>query len=207
MKRNKLIAYAMAFASYLLQSIRSESGIRNIILFGSVARNDFDKESDVDIFIDTKDKIEKEVHNILDSFYESVVYKRYWKLLDITNEISLKIGDLDKWDLRRSVLSHGLSLYGKYTSELGGKLYSMFILDIRGKRNEKLKTWRKLYGYKQKVNKKEYSKPGLADELGARRLGPAVFILPLEHTNIMKQFLIKRKVKHRIIELQTDALG
>ena len=53
MERNELIAYAMDFASYLESKIE---GINRIILHGSVSREDFDEESDIDIFIDTKEK-------------------------------------------------------------------------------------------------------------------------------------------------------
>ena len=39
--------------------------IRNVILFGSVARNDFSDESDIDIFIDSTHNIEQDVNKIL----------------------------------------------------------------------------------------------------------------------------------------------
>jgi predicted nucleotidyltransferase len=203
--RNNLIAFAMSFASYFVQNIKLSSSIRNIILFGSVARDDFDKESDIDIFIDSKDDIEKEANGILDSFYKSFIYIKYWKLLGIENEISTKVGNLDDWDLKRSIVSHGILLYGKYSAEIGGKLYSIFMLDISGKRNEKLRIWRKIYGYKQKVKGREYMQKGLLDELSARRMGPAIFILPIQNANKMRQFLNENKVKHKVMELQTDS--
>jgi predicted nucleotidyltransferase len=206
MKRNNIIAYAMAFSSYLLQSIKSESSIINIILFGSVARNDFDKDSDIDIFVDTTEDIEKEVNSILDSFYESAAYTRYWKLLAIENEISIKVGEIEKWDVKRSIVSHGITLYGKYNSDIEGKLYSLFTIDIKGKRNEKLKIWRKLYGYKQKIKSKDYLQKGLLEEIQGRKVGPAVFIVPIENAGKAKEFLNRNKVKYKIIEMQTDSI-
>jgi len=50
--KSKLIAYAMDFASFLIQKIKNIDNINNIILFGSVAREEADKTSDIDIFID-----------------------------------------------------------------------------------------------------------------------------------------------------------
>ena len=202
--RSNIISYAMAFASFLIQNIKSPSSVNNIILFGSVARNDFDKESDIDIFIDAKEDIEREVNEILDSFYNSIIYTRYWKLLGIENEISLKVGDLEKWELKRSLISHGITLYGKYSSEIEGRLYSLFVLETKGKRYEKLKIWRKIYGYRQKVKNKVYSQKGLLEEFGAKRLGPAVFMVPIEHENKIRQFLKENSVLHKVIELQTD---
>jgi len=51
--KSKLIAYAMDFASFLIQKIKNIDNINNIILFGSVAREEADKTSDIDIFIGT----------------------------------------------------------------------------------------------------------------------------------------------------------
>jgi len=205
--RNNLISFAMAFASYLLQNLKQESAVRNIVLFGSVARNDFDKESDIDIFIDTKEEIEKEANDILDSFYSSIIYKKYWKLLGIENEISLKVGDLDKWELKRSIISHGIQLYGKYYSEIEARLYSLFVIEFKGKRSEKLKLWRQLYGYSQKIKNKQYIQQGLIKEYSIRRIGPAVLLVPIENENKLRQFLTENKISHKVIEIQTDNLG
>ena len=59
LKQNELIAYAMDFASYLISKV---DGIHRIILHGSIARGDFDDESDIDLFIDVSDiKMEKKI--------------------------------------------------------------------------------------------------------------------------------------------------
>ena len=49
--RNKAVAYAMDFASFLI-----ESGIEptNIILFGSAVSGSLDKDSDIDIIVVSK---------------------------------------------------------------------------------------------------------------------------------------------------------
>ena len=51
----KLVAYAMGFASFLMQKLgEKEAGkIKSIILFGSASRGEAGKGSDIDIFIDT----------------------------------------------------------------------------------------------------------------------------------------------------------
>ena len=90
-KRNELIAYAVDFSSYLLS--KSES-VEMIILFGSVARGDFDDESDIDIFVDIDEKKEKSIKAILDDYYKTKKYNE-WKLKGIDNDISLIIGRVD----------------------------------------------------------------------------------------------------------------
>src|SRR3989338_11413321 len=100
-KKNELAAYAMSFASFVMAS-EAGNKINNIILFGSVAKNEFDKESDVDIFIDTDAK-EKEILKHLRLFYESQ-HMKTWRLIGIENEISLHVGQLDKHPLKRSIV-------------------------------------------------------------------------------------------------------
>ena len=102
----KLIGYVMDFASFLIQNLKSIDGINSIILFGSVARGDENKDSDIDIFIDTLDKgnLEKEIKKLKEKFLNSVIYKNYWKLLGIENEINVIIGEINKWKLKDSML-------------------------------------------------------------------------------------------------------
>ncbi len=111
MNRNNLIAYAADFVSFLLDSDIFKR-INRIILFGSVARGNFDEESDIDLFIDTKEGIEKEVRSILHLFQDSEIQKK-WNLKGLENDLSLKIGDLNKWKLKRDITSDGIILYGK----------------------------------------------------------------------------------------------
>ena len=61
MKQTNLIAYAAHFVSFVLDHGVLQK-INRIILFGSVARDIFDEESDIDIFIDVienEKKLEK----------------------------------------------------------------------------------------------------------------------------------------------------
>ena len=113
-QRNKLIAYAMDFASYLESKIE---GINRIILHGSVSREDFDEESDIDIFIDTKEKnLKNKTDKVLEDYYKTNKYKE-WELKGIKNAISIITGELDsnEWkDLKRAIMNTGIILYGKY---------------------------------------------------------------------------------------------
>ncbi len=69
-----LKSYASYFSSYLLDNIRDVGLIERIILFGSVARDEADKDSDVDIFIELRketSKTKKEIEKIIADFYKS----------------------------------------------------------------------------------------------------------------------------------------
>ena len=147
-----LIGYASAFSSFLLDS-KIGGLINKIILFGSTARGEATKESDIDIFVDTLEEHESEVQAILKLFNLSQTNKQ-WRLKGITQEISLKIGQLKKWKSRREILSSGITLYGKF-NELPEKAeyYALIELEEINSRDiaQQVKFWRKLYGYKQKV--------------------------------------------------------
>ncbi len=207
MKNYRLIAYAMDFASFLIQTLDKEAGkINNIFLFGSVSRGEADASSDVDIFIDTGYKdLEKEVENIKDDFYDSSKFKNYWKLLGIKNDFSLSIGKLDEWeDLKRSIISNGIVLYSKYKERFKGELYGLFKIDLKKKRSENIKIWRKLYGYKQKVGKKIYATNGLIKELGGAKLAKSLFAVPLEKADIMIKELKSNKINYKLMHIITD---
>src|SRR3989344_9275165 len=110
MNRSKLIALAMNFSSFLVGRVE----VKSIILFGSVARNNFDDESDIDIFVECDKKVGKKIGKILELYKKTEEYEKF-RLEGVKNEISLKFGKLDDWkDLKRSIISGGIALYGSY---------------------------------------------------------------------------------------------
>jgi len=204
MERTSIIGYAMSFASFLLDS-KIGGRINKIILFGSVARGDYSKESDIDLFIDTDEKIEKEIDKLLVLFDSSRISES-WKLKGIKNEISVKTGKLKKWSLRRNVISSGLMLYGKY-NEIPEKVnyYAMIKMDVKKFRTSKqMRIWRKLYGYRQKIGSKVYTGKGLVEKTGGKKIGKAVILIPMENRKEIIGFLNKNKVSYTVNELWSD---
>lgn len=204
--KNLLKAFASSFVSFLIERIDLDK-INKIVLFGSIARNEAIKTSDVDLFIDSNDvKIKKEVPVIASAFYESMIYKDYWAPLGVKNEIKCITGELEKWKLKRSIISEGTTLYGKTLGEIKGKLFCLFKINVTGKTKRKLKIWRALYGYKQKVGKKTYSFKGLMELCGGKKLSPGVFVVPIAKSQEIIGFLKKQKIKHQLMEFSTDML-
>lgn len=208
MNRYELIAYAMDFCSFLLKSEMANE-IKKIILFGSVARGDFDSESDIDIFIDTEK--EKAVDNAakkrLKAFEKSEIFEK-WMLKGLKNPLSIKAGKLEKWDIYRSVISSGILLYGKFEEmPEGAKYYSMFVLDFgRMDRKKKIKLWRELYGYKQKVGGKTFVSKGLLEELSGKKIERSVIAVPAENKSSIIEFIRKNGITYKVIELWTDGI-
>lgn len=197
--KNNLIAYAIDFISFLMQKISEKNKIRKIILFGSVAREEASKESDIDIFIDIKKddkKLEEEINLILNDYKNSVKYKKYWYLIGIKNEIKITIGNIKKWDeLKPSLISNGIVLYGKFEPEIKEGRHKSFFIWENIKPNSKRVLFNKyLFGYNQ--NKKRYL--GLLDKNNGERMGKGCIIVPADSANIFLSLFRKFKITVKI---------
>jgi predicted nucleotidyltransferase len=208
MNRYELIACAMDFSSFLLKSSIAKD-IRNIILFGSVARGDFDSESDIDIFVEAEKgrAIGNEVAKLLSAFEKSETHEK-WKLRGLKNPISVKTGELERWELYRSVISSGILLYGKYERlPKDAKYHFLFVLDFRKMdRSRKVKVWRELYGYKQKVGEKVFVSKGILEEISGKKIERGVIAVPAEQKEKILEFIKKNSIKHKIIEIWAERL-
>ena len=198
--QNKLAAYAIDFVSYMIQKTKNKNSIKHVILFGSVAREEAVKESDVDIFIDVvkeKNNLEKEFRTCLEDFTNSAKYKNYWKLLDIENEIQLTIGALSHWkELKTSILANGIVLYGKYMPAIKEGHHMIFFIWENIKTDSiRVLFSKQLLGYNQRGT--HYN--GLLQKYNGEKLGKGCIIVPLEHSivfhNLFKKYKISVKIK------------
>lgn len=201
MKKNELMSYALSFASFLLRDETIAEKISRIILFGSVARGDFDNESDIDIFVETN-LPERAILKQLELFNKSKIREIY-ALKGIKNEIVLKIGQLKKWGaLHESIAEDGIIFYGKYEEkpkEL--KHFTLFKISVEKRKFAlKVKIWRRLYGYKQKVGKKTYMSKGLLQDLGSVKLTKGIFLVPFRNRQKVLDFLNKNKISYEMID-------
>ncbi|MBI4155569.1 nucleotidyltransferase domain-containing protein [Candidatus Woesearchaeota archaeon] len=197
--RYELIAYAMDFASFLIQKVKEKDKINNIILFGSAARGEAGKSSDIDIFVDLvkeTPELERDIQLCLDKFIDSIKYKDYWRLLGIRNEIKLMVGELAKWkSLNLSMISNGILLYGKYKPEIKeGKHMTFFIWENIRPNSKRVLFNKQLFGFKQ--GGKFYQ--GIIQKYGGERLGKGCILVPLDKTNVFHSHFKKYKVNVKI---------
>ena len=200
MEKNSLIPYAMDFTSYLLSK---EKNINKIILHGSVARGDFNEESDIDLFIDADSKLEKKIDKILKNYYKTKRFKE-WELKGITNPISIITGKLDskEWvNLKRAIINTGIILYGKYKSDVEKiNHYVLFSFENIKPDKKRVVMFRKLFGFK--ANGKKYN--GMIENIEGIRIGKGVLLIPIEHLKEIKNYFQEKKVSVKLYDLWSD---
>ena len=178
-----MIAYVLDFLSILFDKLKDKDKIRTIILFGSFARGEARKDSDIDLFIDifesNKDNISSIVKESLNEF--EIKSDKNWKLKGISNSIAPIVDDINKeqWkELRKEISSYGLVLYGRYSAEMKKEKHFVFIeYDLsKAKQKDKMKTIRRLFGYKIKKGKKIYEQKGILKEFNAEKIQNSVLV-------------------------------
>lgn len=200
--RNELIAYASAFVAFVLPKLER---VKEIILFGSVARGEAIKESDIDLFFEVENKEDAEkIENIsrkeAERFYKSKIAE-LWFLRGIKNEIKIKVGILDEWELKRSIISEGIVLYGKYKSMPEKvKHLTFFVFEPIKDITKRNKIVRALFGRKEK----KYSSEGLIKKINGRRISTRIFAVPAEHASEIIKVFSKEKISYEIFEMWTD---
>jgi len=200
-EKNKLISYALDFASYVI--LKSE-GINRIILHGSVARGDFNEKSDIDLFIDSSDKkLKRKIKNLIEDYYKTKKFSE-WRLKGIENPLSIIVGNLEssEWrDLKRAIINTGIVLYGKYKGDVE-KINQYVMLSFENiKPNEKrVASYRKLFGFERGNIKYK----GEVEKANGIKIGKGVIIIPAENIDKIKEYLKEKKVSFKIYDVWSD---
>jgi predicted nucleotidyltransferase len=209
MKKNELLAYISDFLSLLYFKEGFLDKTRYIILFGSVARGDFDKESDIDLFVDVKGKEDiKKLQGIVDSSLNEFELKAkdIWHIRNIKNPIKCIVGSLKdkRWALlKKEMGSYGILLYGAFKSEAEGlNSYSLFEYSLKSfNQRKRVAFQRELIGYKSKKKGKVYEHKGLIQKINGIKLENNNIIAATRDALELQKFFTKRKVTPLIREL------
>ena len=109
--KNKYFGYASQYVSFILHNI--DNSIQEIILFGSAARGEATRSSDIDIFFSVQQEnktITKRVLELTKKFY-ATEFCRIWKNMGIDNEIKPIVGVIEDWNLKQSIIANGITLF------------------------------------------------------------------------------------------------
>ncbi len=205
MNKNEHLSYLYDFIRFLMAHLKKAPP--EIILFGSMARGDFHKESDIDLFINVKNKSEqKEVEQIVKNArleFETAASDS-WSLKGINLPIKVIVGNLNssRWSaLKREIISTGRVIYGKYR-ELPAKLNHYYLLSFDLKNlqpKNKVKFIRKMYGYESRKEHKNYHCAGILQDKGVR-INQNTLLIPTEHHDLFLGLFKQFKIKYRIRE-------
>lgn len=211
MKQQELFSYVYDFLSSLLDHEEILQSVRKIILFGSVVRGDFHARSDIDMFIDTlsASKIEKVVQKEQSLFEQKI--KKTWELRGISLPFMIQRGDLNhpRWEaLRDQIAQYGKIVYGSYEQAPPGlQHYILMTYDLSAlKQKKKMGFIRAVYGYKSKKGRVEYSKKGLLEEVGGRRVGINSLLIPRDKVREIRSLFNKYRVIPRIKDVWAGSL-
>ena len=193
--------YASYFVSYLLNNLKNINNIERVILYGSVAKDEDTKDSDIDLFIEAKKntkRFEEDINNIKKNFYQSRE-STIFKSKGIDNNFSIKIGKLKEWkELARSIASTGIILYGPYeTKELPSAIKHFIIIFWSKIGKNRGSFLNKLYGFK--IKQKYYQ--GLVARLNGKKIGKSCIMVPIEYKNDIFKLLKEHEVEAKNLEV------
>lgn len=194
-------SYASYFVSYLLNNLKDLDNIERIILFGSVAKEEATKESDVDLFIEIKKetvKFKEEIKKIENKFYQSRE-ALIFKTNEIENKFNIKIGLLKEWkDLYKSIASTGIILYEPYEAkELPSEVKHNIIIYWDKIEKNRGSFLNKLYGFK--IKKKTYK--GLIAKFNGKKIGKSSIMIPVIYKKDILKLIKEHKVSAKTIEV------
>jgi len=180
------------------------SEIESVIVFGSVARDQAGKESDLDVCIVLKNESTKS--NIPNTILD--LEEKYDKNINLVfTDSSFK--DLDRQFIE-TILREGITIYGKTPDasiqQLELEPYEIIKFDLSNlSQSKKMKIKRLLYGIKtkKKYKGKIYTseQKGLVEELGGLRIGIASILIPEKMSWELEDILRKNGVSLRKITI------
>ncbi len=213
LKLNKQTPKAIAYTQNALSFVFLDATLTNkcnaVYLFGSAARGEMEKESDIDLFFDFEsffadatrnEKMIKEkesaIQAALSRFSNSGDFQK-WKLLGFTPPFSINVGKLEEWELKTSVHADGVLLYSKEPLTSITKRQVLITYILPQKKTKYLFFVRTLFGRKEEG----YKDTGIAGVCNAKRIATTVLLVPKEHAEPIITFLQKEKIEYSFMEL------
>ncbi len=200
-----MMQYIYDFLSILFDKIKNKEKIEKVILFGSFARGNPRKDSDIDIFIDVIEEDKEEINSLVKEALNEFELKavKTWHIKGIKNAIIPIVDslDADKWkELKREIAVYGIILFGSQKGEkaIQGKHKVIIEYDLsKRKQKDKMRIIRKLYGYKNKKDKKVYFKKGITEAIKGEKISNAI-IVEIENYKPIISLLKEHKIPLKI---------
>lgn len=173
--------------------------VKAVILYGSLARDEYTSRSDIDLFILTT---RSETQDLI-----------YNKIIEIENETGINIqptirtlNELHKTDtgLLQNIFQEGKILYLREPSDIPSaillqqKPYLIYSFQISSlPQKDKARFNRQLY----EQRRKEYKYNGLLQEIDGRKLASGCIMIPYAHKERIEKFFRKFRVKFQQLKV------
>ncbi|MEK6921996.1 MAG: hypothetical protein AABX82_08955, partial [Nanoarchaeota archaeon] len=118
------------------------------------------------------------------------------ELKEVGDLLAVKIGNLEEWDLKESILREGIILFGQSNATRMQK-YLLFSLTLSKEPKKRIFVIRKLFGRMEK----EYHEQGIVQKNKGKILSPRIFIVPAIALKEITQFLAEEKVQYEFEEI------
>lgn len=192
------------FKKIVFEFAKEVSDLDNVLyifLFGSVAREEADKRSDIDLCVIINNNNKKKVSSIALN-----LEKKYDKNIQLI--INKNFSKLDKYFISQ-LFKEGILLYGKNPlvkiKDVGFKCFALFSFSLENlDQSDKMKMKRILYGYSTvKKGKKLYKSffKGLVSELSGLFIGRGAVLIPIDKAKIVENVFNSKKVKFKRYDL------
>ncbi|MCX8188228.1 MAG: nucleotidyltransferase domain-containing protein [Nitrososphaeria archaeon] len=180
----------------LVETISSIKEVLAVILFGSIARGDFDEYSDYDILVIFKDR---------ESMWRNwdELFRRVGKLNLLVHCIPKSFEEFLKSEptFLSEIFRNGKLLYTKYPFQaymkpLSLRPFKLIVYDMSGlKQGDKMKFYYKLYG------KSGSNNVGLVKKVDGIKISEGCLLIPEDSFKIIKEILDKFNVKFNVIDV------
>ena len=195
----------------LAQNLKEIHGIEAVILFGSAAKDEMHKKSDIDIFLifnlpDKNPEIGEEGREVQKI---AVEIENKYKLQNPFSFVFFNRSESIDSDFLWEVVKDGITLYSRPEFILGQKEFlkpAAFISYTYGDipQKDKMFVKRQLYGYrtKKQLKGKEYisEREGIVSKYG-KKLGRATFILDAKKTDEILKLFEEKRVKYSLTKI------
>lgn len=200
-KLNKQTELAISYIHNYLSFLFLNKGITNqinaVYLFGSAARGELEKESDIDIFIDSESiEVEAVAKKSISLFMKSKDYDK-WRLMNFMHSLSVQVGLLEKWELKSSIQAEGILLYSKSPTITSANRSVLFTITLPKKKSHYLKFIRSFFGR----NEQGYNDKGILGNIKGTKLSATVFLVQKEYQQIVEHALQKQNVDYSFKEI------
>ncbi len=194
----KAIAHVQNFLSFVFLDTAISSKIQAVYLFGSAVRGDLEPESDIDVFIDTKEEklVGEHIKKALSNFLSSNDYEK-WRLLRFTYPLALQAGNLIGWHLKESIASEGILLYSKDVAVIPKERKLLVKVELPKDKKKYLRFARLLCGRAEKG----YKDKGFLAHVNGERIGSNIILLPKESQYLLTELLNKEKINYTLTEI------